>query len=137
MHGGIDAACDSSACDPTDPGMRFGNSLLFASVLDTHPAGNVFRFRSHGLVRTQDAIGLNPTVVAHGLRQFLDLPNVEIDRPNQGAQALHWYEEGMNVADAIHVAWSEDADRLATFDQSFARNADGRSPCAVVSISTD
>lgn len=80
---------------------------------------------------------LDPTVVANGLRQFLGLPNVEIERPNQVAQALHWYEEGMDFANAIHLAWSEDADRLATFDQSFARNADGRSPCAVVSISTD
>lgn len=80
---------------------------------------------------------LDPTVVANGLRQFLGLPNVEIDRPNQVAQALHWYEEGMDFADAIHLAWSEDADRLATFDQSFAHDADGRSPCTVVSLPTD
>jgi predicted nucleic acid-binding protein len=79
---------------------------------------------------------LERSVVAGGLRQFLGLPNVEADHPRDVAAALQWYEEGLDFADAIHLALSREADRLATFDQAFARDAEGLDACAVVRIET-
>lgn len=75
---------------------------------------------------------LDVPTVADGLRHFLGLPNVEVDHPQRVAQALQWYEEGLDAADAMPLALSQDADRLATFDQAFARNGAERGGCAVV-----
>lgn len=77
---------------------------------------------------------LERSVVADSLRHFFGLPNVEIDRPQHVDQALQWYENGLDFADAIHLALSQDTDRLATFDQAFALDAPGRGSCAVVQI---
>lgn len=68
------------------------------------------------------------------LRHFFGLPNVEVDRPQHVALALQWYEEGLDFADAVHLALSQDADQLATFDQAFARDATGRGTCTVVQL---
>ncbi len=80
---------------------------------------------------------LERSVVAEGLRHFLGLPNVEVDRPRCVAAALQWYEEGLDFADAVHLALSQEADQLATFDESFARDADGMGACPVVEVEAD
>jgi len=77
---------------------------------------------------------LERPVVAGSLRDFLGLPSVEVERPPLIAEALRWYEDGLDFADAVHLALSQDADRLATFDRAFARDAEGRSACTVVEI---
>lgn len=77
---------------------------------------------------------LEPFVVADGLRHFLGLPNVEMEHPTRVAEALQWYEDGLDFADAVHLALSQDADRLATFDRAFARDAKGRGACSVVQV---
>lgn len=79
---------------------------------------------------------LERSAVADGLRRFLGLPNVDTDHPRRMAKALQWYEEGLDFADALHLARSQEADRLATFDRAFARDAAGRGPCSVVQINT-
>ena len=77
---------------------------------------------------------IEPPGVADGLRRFLGLPNVEVERPKQMAQALQWYEDGLDLADAVHLALSQAADQLATFDRRFARDAEGRGRCRVIRI---
>jgi predicted nucleic-acid-binding protein len=77
---------------------------------------------------------LERPVVANSLRDFLGLPTVEVERPPLIAEALRWYENGLDFADAVHLALSQDADRLATFDRAFARDAEGRNACTVVEI---
>jgi predicted nucleic acid-binding protein len=77
---------------------------------------------------------LDVSTVADGLRHFLGLPNVEVDRPQRVALALQWYEDGLDVADAVHLAMSQSAERLATFDQAFVRDGSERGACAVVQV---
>lgn len=77
---------------------------------------------------------LERSVVADGLRHFFGLPNVEVDRSQQVARALQWYEDGLDFADAIHLALSQDADQLATFDRAFARDAARHGSCTVVQV---
>ena len=75
---------------------------------------------------------IEPPGVADGLRGFLGLPNVEVERPKHVAQALQWYEDGLDFADAVHLALSQTADKLATFDRRFVQDAKGRGRCPVV-----
>lgn len=77
---------------------------------------------------------LDRSVVADGLRHFFGLPNVEVARPQEVARALTWYEDGLDFADAVHLALSQDADQLATFDQAFVREAAGHGSCTVVQV---
>ena len=39
------------------------------------------------------------------------------------ARALAWHEEGLDLADALHVASSGAAARFATFDEKLAKRA--------------
>ena len=57
--------------------------------------------------------------IAQGLELLLALPNF---KPAEGValrRALPWYAQGMDIADALHVALSPTSERLATFDKAF------------------
>jgi len=61
--------------------------------------------------------------VARAFRLLAGLPNFTI-RPLDGLlYALRWYEEGMDFADALHLAMSAQDEALATFDRDFAKIA--------------
>ena len=38
-------------------------------------------------------------------------------------QALAWYSDGLDFADALHLALSQDAKQLVTFDKKFVKMA--------------
>lgn len=65
--------------------------------------------------------------VAQSLRLFLGLPSVTAEADGRVGQALSWYEEGLDFADALHLASASEAgaERLATFDAKFRRRAEG------------
>ena len=58
------------------------------------------------------------------LLHILGLPNIEAESAANVAQALTWYAEGMDFADALHLACSAELAGLATFDQKFAATAE-------------
>ena len=62
-------------------------------------------------------------VIAQALQNLLGLPNLEAEDPQAVTQALGWYEEGLDFADALHLASSTKADRFATFDRAFVKKA--------------
>jgi len=57
------------------------------------------------------------------LLHILGLPNMETEDAANVAQALIWYREGMDFADALHLAGSTELAGLATFDRKFAAMA--------------
>jgi predicted nucleic-acid-binding protein len=57
------------------------------------------------------------------LLHVLGLPSVETEDATDVAQALAWYVEGMDFADALHLASSSELSGLATFDKKFATTA--------------
>ena len=71
---------------------------------------------------------LSPRTIHMAMLRVLGLPNVHIENAERIALALSCYNEGMDFADALHLALSADADRLVTFDQRFARSATIRQP---------
>ena len=63
------------------------------------------------------------TVVA-SLRKLGGLKSVEFEQPLVVAQALQWCDEGLDFADALHLASSHGhADKFATFDVAVKRDA--------------
>lgn len=68
---------------------------------------------------------LSPLLITTLLRQFAGLPTVRIERPESFALALDWFGQGMDFADAMHlaVAGETECDALATFDRKLAAAA--------------
>ena len=63
------------------------------------------------------------TEVNHALSALGGLSGVTFEAPNVVAQALDWHREGMDFADAIHLASASCCDAFVTFDRKFAKRA--------------
>ena len=62
-------------------------------------------------------------VTAQSFQKLLGIPNVKSEDPQAVSQGLRWYQEGLDFADALHLASSAKADRFATFDKDFVKKA--------------
>lgn len=71
---------------------------------------------------------LERDAVLLGLRNFLGLRNVTAEATGRVVRALSWYEDGLDFADALHVASAIDsgAEAFATFDTGLRRLASER-----------
>ncbi|KTE21684.1 MULTISPECIES: type II toxin-antitoxin system VapC family toxin [unclassified Sphingopyxis] len=72
-----------------------------------------------------------PAQIAGGLRNLAGLPGLTLEEPLVLAQALDWMVEGMDFADALHLAKSDDCTAFLTFDRKFVKAAKGLSPIQV------
>jgi len=61
--------------------------------------------------------------VAKAFIAFAGLPRVTVEDPNLIAKALDWVLQGMDFADALHLAKAEGCDALVSFDRNFVRLA--------------
>jgi predicted nucleic-acid-binding protein len=69
-----------------------------------------------------------------GLRSLLGTANFQIEDENAVLQALDWFEQGMDFADALHLASAGGDIEFATFDTSLRRTAGRLGIGRVVSI---
>lgn len=71
------------------------------------------------------AYGLDRGVISAALRRLLGLPNVSAEDPASLAQALAWYDGGLDFADALHLAQARavGAAAFATFDRTLQKQA--------------
>jgi predicted nucleic-acid-binding protein len=74
---------------------------------------------------------LDKATIAAGLRRLFGLANVHLRDGAQMALALEWYENGLDFADALHLAQSAHCTRMLTFDRRFAARGEGISGVAV------
>jgi predicted nucleic-acid-binding protein len=74
---------------------------------------------------------LKRATVVSSLRKLCGLENVELEHPLVVAQALQWCEDGMDFADALHLASSHSASKFATFDEQMKRDAPPESKPAI------
>ena len=65
--------------------------------------------------------------VIGAFRALFGLPNVRLRNPAVVAQALAWHEDGLDFADALHLAQSQHCERMVTFDRRLVRRSEGRS----------
>nr|CAA6823684.1 MAG: Unknown protein [uncultured Thiotrichaceae bacterium] len=70
--------------------------------------------------------------VANGLRMLFGLPNVQLSNPPLIAQVVEWHLDGMDFADALHLANSQQCDELYTFDKKLIKKAEGLTACDVL-----
>ncbi len=78
------------------------------------------------------AYGFSPTDIYEAFLKLCGLPNVTLSSPNRMGTALKWYSEGMDFADALHLAVSQGCRAFYTFDQKLVRKAKNRGRCAVI-----
>ena len=71
--------------------------------------------------------------VQRGLRNFLGLPNVTAEATGRVARALSWYEQGLDFADALHLASAVEAgvETFTTFDIALRGQATERAVAVV------
>jgi predicted nucleic-acid-binding protein len=66
-----------------------------------------------------------PQRLAGALRAFAGLRTVFLEDAGAAAKALSWFEQGLEFADALHLASARNAKQFATFDRKLARQARG------------
>ena len=69
--------------------------------------------------------------ISAALRGLGGLPGVSLEEPAEVAQALDWMSEGMDFADALHLARSGHCSAFVTFDRKLAKRAGGLVPVPV------
>lgn len=67
--------------------------------------------------------GFGAEEIAVGLRGLGGLDGIMMEEPAAVAQALDWLGEGMDFADALHLARSNQCSGFVTFDRKLAKRA--------------
>jgi predicted nucleic-acid-binding protein len=62
--------------------------------------------------------GVPRAMAASKLRELSSLPGVRVQHFDRVVQAIAWCEQGMDLADAVHLALSADASKFVTFDEA-------------------
>ncbi|MBI5551924.1 MAG: type II toxin-antitoxin system VapC family toxin [Desulfobacterales bacterium] len=61
--------------------------------------------------------------ITTAFQSLFGLPNVQLENPHKISNAIEWHQNGMDFADAIHLALSEEAEAFITFDRSLIKAA--------------
>jgi predicted nucleic-acid-binding protein len=69
--------------------------------------------------------------ICDALTKTLGLPNVKIERPSVIAQDITLTRQGLDFADALHLASCNECTRFFTFDATFVKRAKGLTNCKV------
>ncbi len=74
------------------------------------------------VLSSSSGYNLTREVVTERLRHIMGLPTIDTEDAIQVAQAINWYENGMDFADALHLASSYEVG-FATLDGKMSRKA--------------
>ena len=80
------------------------------------------------------AYGYDASAVVTAFHGLLGLPQVRVTDAALLMRAIEWHGAGLDFADALHLASSQDMDILATFDKAFARKSSNLGACRVVDL---
>jgi predicted nucleic-acid-binding protein len=72
--------------------------------------------------------------VNKAFRDLLGLAHVHVEDANRLLLAIEWHRAGLDFADALHLAASQESDAFATFDQAFVHDAAALGRCHVVEL---
>ena len=70
--------------------------------------------------------------ITNALTRLFGLPNVHINHPPSLAQALAWHLQGLDFADAFHLATSQQCKTFFTFDKKMINAAKNIDSCEVL-----
>ena len=68
---------------------------------------------------------LSRDAILNALKNTVGLPQIMVEDGLAVARALAFFEEGMDFADAMHLASGQDAGQFATFDERLKKRATG------------
>ena len=71
----------------------------------------------------RNAFGFGRGAVADRFVAIAGLPRVKLEEPEKLTKALAWMQQGMDFADALHLAASEGCEAMLTFDKHFSKIA--------------
>jgi len=77
------------------------------------------------------AYGFGVVEIHAAFCNLFGLPNIILPTPHRIQEALVWYSDGLDFADALHLASSQQCKSLFTFDHKFVSKAQGLSKCTV------
>ena len=72
-----------------------------------------------------------PDQICQALRNLFGLPNVYLANASAIAQVIEWHQQGLDFADAFHLAQSQHCSQLYTFDRKFLQKAKNLTECEV------
>lgn len=75
--------------------------------------------------------GFAPAQIADGFAGLAGLPAITVEEPLVLIMALDWMRDGMDFADALHLAKTQNCEALLTFDKGLIKAAKGRSGISV------
>jgi predicted nucleic-acid-binding protein len=75
------------------------------------------------------AYNLPPDAIQQGFLLLLGMENVQVRDAFAVKQALDWFAQKMDFADAWHLALSQSCGRFATFDDKLVKRAKGKGNC--------
>lgn len=77
------------------------------------------------------AYHFKPNQIYDSFNNLFGLPNVQLTDEYLIAEVLQWYKNGLDFADAIHLAQSQKCPIFYTFDDKFIKRAKGLTGCKV------
>jgi predicted nucleic-acid-binding protein len=75
------------------------------------------------VLSSSSGYNLTRKIVTERLRHIMGLPTIDTEDAVQVAQAINWYEKGMDFADALHLASSCEVKGFVTLDGKMSRKA--------------
>lgn len=77
------------------------------------------------------AYKFNPADISAAFGKLCGQANVHLSNPNTIARIIDWYQQGVDFADAFHLATSQSCQQLLTFDTRFIKRANDMGVCEV------
>jgi predicted nucleic-acid-binding protein len=78
------------------------------------------------------AYKFNPSEICQALRKLFGLSNVYLANASLIVRVLQWHENGLDFADAFHLAQGQHCSELYTFDEKFVNRANQLTRCKVI-----
>ncbi len=69
--------------------------------------------------------------IANAFEKLFGLPNIKLDNPVKIFQTIGWHRQGLDFADALHLANSQQHEKFVTFDSKLVKKAEGFTGCPV------
>ena len=80
------------------------------------------------------AYGFDRGAISKAFCDLLGLATIRVQDKGRLLLAIEWHAAGLDFADAMHLAGSQEAETFATFDRAFVRDAATMGRCRVVQL---
>ena len=94
-----------------------------ARLIDSHPVylSKTVLFETEWVLSY--SYGLNRNTILETFQKLLGLPNLVVEDLQVVTSALEGYRQGLDFADALHLASSGEATKFVTFDRDLVKRA--------------